>query len=761
MEAALQEVAPYINELTNDNPSSADDAQTKTKLAAILKLLIEKDLAYVSFVFPKKMGCHMRNRYGIGLDPCDVHDLLAQILLDGFVLSETKNAVAFEVNPQDDTQWLFNDHLAKSSNGMLRPLLKEDMSFVSVSCSHTNGGLNAIDYKCSTTVEAAATNGKLAIEKVNAINPPYAAAVSSGLEWTIIRWQVEHHCPHLADFIQAAANRGHNTRRVTTDVQALMQMHRLGARNMQVQHAFMWDLVARHVEGQHSHLRGHARDMCSFVEKWSGGSDAPLLRNLDEWCKTLQSRRCVPGSAFKVLANLDLISCPETIYSLLKAAIKSPAKFVTPGTNMSRLINGSDCNALATKQRGLCIQLSTMIKAATAWFGDHAQKTDPSLKRSVFVQELGAMEVNGVMMMMKKAAPGVQAYTSLEAVGADFLARIYELAPKTKDLEPPFSPEKPQPKKKGGSPDGSTGFTELADGIDGGRLKQLGLIKGATVSLKTPLEKGEGDKYIIKCIVGSQVRLLSESDVEKADGKKPPVMKSKSKKRGKCGDDEADEDDIEDGTDGSIKISTGDLVDLYKDHAEMSLMATQAQLRLALMHAYRIASKSVNLQVTYAVDPKVEVHKVIAMKKYEKNQLFLIPLSLWCHVGPTNKMPANAVVVKDFPHVPSHCSAYVLPCVFYPEQRALKKDPLVIPFWNVPATDSKSDVNMTPCTIRIEVQRTTLGLAKDGVCKIEVPIPALWNTKPIQQGAKLYRQRAEAATTSKESASPSGSSSKK
>ncbi|CAK0893361.1 unnamed protein product [Prorocentrum cordatum] len=673
MEAALQEVAPYINELTNDNPSSADDAQTKTKLAAILKLLIEKDLAYVSFVFPKKMGCHVRNRCGIGLDPCDVHDLLAQILLDGFVLSETKNAIAFE-----------------------------DMSFVSVSCSHTNGGLNAIDYKCSTTVEAAATNGKLAIEKVNAINPPYAAAVSSGLEWTIIRWQVEHHCPHLADFIQAAANRGHNTRRVTTDAQALMQMHRLGARNMQVQHAFMRDMVARHVEGQHSHLRGHARDMCSFVEKWSGGSDAPLLRNLDEWCKTLQSRRRVPGSAFKVLANLDLISCPETIYSLLKAAIKSPAKFVTPGANMSRLINGSDCNALATKQRGLCIQLSTMIKAATAWFGDHAQKTDPSLKRSVFVQELGTMEVNGVTMMMKKAARGVQAYTSLEAVGADFLARIYELAPKTKDLEPPFSPEKPQPKKKGGSPDSSTGFTELADGIDGGRLKQLGLIKGATVSLKTPLEKGEGDKYIIKCIVDSQVRLLSESDVEKADGKKPPVMKSKSKKRGKSGDDEADEDDIEDGTDGSIKISTGDLVDLYKDHAEMSLMATQAQLRLALMHAYRIASKSVNLQVTYAVDPKVEVHK-----------------------------------------------------------RALKKDPLVIPFWNVPATDSKSDVNMTPCTIRIEVQRATLGLAKDGVCKIEVPIPALWNAKPIQQGAKLYRQRAEAATTSKESASPSGSSSKK
>ncbi len=65
------------------------------------------------------------------------------------------------------------------------------------------------------------------------MSPSYKDAMFSGMEWTVIAWQVSEHCPELAVFLSEAGNSGHGARE-PTKVQQLLTIYSKARRNKQM-----------------------------------------------------------------------------------------------------------------------------------------------------------------------------------------------------------------------------------------------------------------------------------------------------------------------------------------------------------------------------------------------------------------------------------------------------------------------------------------------------------------------------------------------
>ena len=134
------------------------------------------------------------------------------------------------------------------------------------------------------------------VPQVLAANSSQSSALENGLEWVVIRKEVERAVPGLPNMLSECGNAGHATERLQTRLQTLLQIFNMGQRNMEAKGDYDWPLVAAHIERRHSHLRMQVLDMTTFVERWSGGGTRGVfLVELDLWSKQLKCRCEVDG----------------------------------------------------------------------------------------------------------------------------------------------------------------------------------------------------------------------------------------------------------------------------------------------------------------------------------------------------------------------------------------------------------------------------------------------------------------------------------
>jgi hypothetical protein len=100
--AALDEVGPKVNAMLADLEQSGEGKQTriKTVVDKILEMALESGLAYKEKVSNAAVGVDPSNRYGDGLHPLDVHELLLEIALQGWSNAEVQRACAAELPPR-------------------------------------------------------------------------------------------------------------------------------------------------------------------------------------------------------------------------------------------------------------------------------------------------------------------------------------------------------------------------------------------------------------------------------------------------------------------------------------------------------------------------------------------------------------------------------------------------------------------------------------------------------------------------------------
>ena len=107
----------------------------------ILALLKKSGLAWSQKLLPHQVGCHPRNRDGLGISTSEVHGLITDIVQVGFSPEEVR-CICFETDPSKTEVVDFNRRLHQESAGKLASLNTELIRYASVAGSHLNAGLN-------------------------------------------------------------------------------------------------------------------------------------------------------------------------------------------------------------------------------------------------------------------------------------------------------------------------------------------------------------------------------------------------------------------------------------------------------------------------------------------------------------------------------------------------------------------------------------------------------------------------------------------
>ncbi|CAK0908594.1 unnamed protein product [Prorocentrum cordatum] len=536
MEQNLQNVQKKVMALLA--PMDDPRVTTKQEMATaqqIKRLLLESDFAYEVTEDKEAFAPHPENRYTMGLEPMDVHDLLQLIANKGWCDDAAAGATAFELSEDPQTrakQLQFQVDLVARSGELLAPSEPHKVKYLTVGGSHTLAGSRCVHHRCKSHVAALCTeDGRLSREKVLAYCPTYAVPLDRGMHFTIIRKEIEQVCPTLPEFLQRAGNAKHGTERQQTQIQLLCQIHQMAIANYQKHGDSRWDYIAREVNKVPS-AKGIAIDLCAYVRQWSGGSTAPFLAELKEFASSLTVRREIKGPVWRALASLEFSQGAEYVTSCVKAMMCSPDHFTRDGE--STLLASSDIQTIIGKNKVKCIEAACMARAAAAFV-----KAFPEIPKSDRVKLVASMETRAVMSIHGKKSRCRQHYDTLKGVQVMFLQELYQLHPSARSMDPPFSVDgasRVQAMDSNASASGMREFAGASISVDG--AKAMGYTVGCI--LKPRATDAESKPMVLVNFVGQEVVIRSEFEGDldfEVKGEPPTPPPTITMSLAKCIDD--------------------------------------------------------------------------------------------------------------------------------------------------------------------------------------------------------------------------------
>ena len=146
----------------------------------------------------------MENRDGLGVSGMDAINLLDGMYTVGFDPSKP-DPIAVEICDMEEA-YQFQVKLNQESKGKVPLMKKVDLLYLSLSASHTNVALRAVNAGVASNHTELSWNGKLSLEQIKSRDANMAEACTSGLVWRVISKTVMQECPELAHLIQAAQN---------------------------------------------------------------------------------------------------------------------------------------------------------------------------------------------------------------------------------------------------------------------------------------------------------------------------------------------------------------------------------------------------------------------------------------------------------------------------------------------------------------------------------------------------------------------------
>ena len=188
-----------------DAQNDADDPKMASKKDRILEILKDCDESYVMELNPKFVGICPENRDEDGMSDDGVHCRGSKITYAGWSWKAVEHeTVAMEDNPN-------TKHIAKKTVEITRlsdrlAIMKiEEIKVGSLGAGHTNQWLCCIIDGVPCAYANMSENGRMSKSKLFK-DKGIEGACTTGLRWTIIRWQMAIRFPKLAAFLQSALN---------------------------------------------------------------------------------------------------------------------------------------------------------------------------------------------------------------------------------------------------------------------------------------------------------------------------------------------------------------------------------------------------------------------------------------------------------------------------------------------------------------------------------------------------------------------------
>ena len=375
IEASLAAVKPLIDGLIQS--SQMCEGAVCSQRDAIMETLEKAGhLVYKQKIHPMHVLCHDMNRSGQGLDPARCIQLMEAIANVGFS-NELTAAIAFEIPPTGPRRAAietFNVRMAAVSNDILAPVDAGVGKVASVAGSHLSGGLRAIYFGMSSDSAVLSVNGKLSALNVGATDQAFKDVLEHGVEYTVIRWQVEAAFGALPDMFQEVGNIGGHIHSGESYVSVLLKIVTRAANLARDGQDIDWDLVQRLVLRSCPPNPTDVPMMCQYVANWSGSATNPyLLHDLQEYTRSLRSARSIRGPTFSALANLNFGVGKGGRFrtAILKACASAEERFCNTHGECTKLLTAADIATIAVGKKNHAIATqaeAVMMKAMLYWF---------------------------------------------------------------------------------------------------------------------------------------------------------------------------------------------------------------------------------------------------------------------------------------------------------------------------------------------------------------------------------------------------------
>ena len=276
-------ISAVFEELYKAAVEADEDVKLQSMADLIMKELEQHGMSEKVILHSKSVGVHPSNRGGKMLSPIDVHVKGAKIVKGGFSwrLCSDDEAICVSDGPgKAIAKAIVN--LAKSSTFFAKYIDLGSIKAGSVGCGHLNQFLAAVHDEAETDQQSLKGDGKNTISKRKLCDADenLKLAVDRGLQWTLIRAEVETAFPKLPDILQKALNVKHAVAQSEQWDEQLLQVAKkvtesfttMGMRKID------WEWVERSVAmGQSPHLRDLPARI-KFCKRWGGGHEQTFTK---------------------------------------------------------------------------------------------------------------------------------------------------------------------------------------------------------------------------------------------------------------------------------------------------------------------------------------------------------------------------------------------------------------------------------------------------------------------------------------------------
>ena len=511
VESRIEKVRSELNGILSEFMNNPDAPIFALRDKA-MQLLKSQDLVRTMLFHSRHVAVHMKNRYGDGIIPSHVADLVNDFVKGGFSLVELGAPIACEIPPpghaRHDECLMFVKKVVDESNGLLAPYVDDEIKILSCTKSHTTQATRCVFYGTPHDNENITEHGRLSLHKISLVRPSFSDAVSSGYEWDVLAWQAEDAFAGIVELLQEAGNAGHGIAKAETRLEVCLKMHNKAQTLLQSKKPPLdvWSIVELDARRAKSTFASEVPDLRKFVEKFSGGEKAIHLEQFVQFQRTLKHPRVVHASFMASVAELvlgpDGRGCTNFRLDLIKAMMSTTEKYTGKDGNQVLITTVADLKRLQEKKVQPMLLLADKMKSQ-----GNSIVLPLKVDEKLAVPVQAVLDLFGIRLVhhcLNKPDPTRGKFVSLHDIGHTFVQELSNLTRQTIT-----SPWTTTPKSDDANNAESGPITPRVSQYSAGEvdrvaeLRQLGIVHGAFVqrkadSVKFKIESVSDDKVVLR-----------------------------------------------------------------------------------------------------------------------------------------------------------------------------------------------------------------------------------------------------------------------
>ena len=465
-----------------------------------------------------KVGIHPDNREGEMAIPVDVQELLDRIIEDGYnPLKWSAWACTIPPGAIGEHWRKANEDLIVSAQGYLAPVIGEELEIVTARGSHGTCSLRAGKLGAKSMHPHLALDGVISREICCELAPSLREPFKNGVMYDVIPGELALAVPNLMAVLSRNGNNFNDVFRLQSSLQICSRIHKLSTGLASAGESADWEHIARlAAQGNGGKaFEPKALKLCEFVREWAGGKQGVLLRELEAYEKTLDTKRKLSPDDLYGISKVES-KVPRYILALVKAMLTSPSCDAGGYSNTFSFSDFGSVGAGGRNQASSEAAAELMMAAET--FLVAYGKLPEAARNSV----LSRLEVRAVMFVHGKKSAQRKAFDSFETIAVAFYEEAKRMDPKL-----PMWPRIAEymKKKASGSKSGTAKVREVS--LDGNvsdcELRARKLIVGAFVK-----SKAKNELFKIQKITADHVSIIDVSSEGKAGDEVEPKQVSKT-----------------------------------------------------------------------------------------------------------------------------------------------------------------------------------------------------------------------------------------